>query len=436
MEKILFSGIGNTDPFQGDFDGSMLHIVRHYKPIKVYLYFTKEMYFYDNKVNDCKESIWAIDKNIEIIILPKKEEMIVEAHYPDIYIKPFKKILHKIIKKNRGKEILLNISSGTPSMKNTMLLLSLFNNEINDEVELKTLQVSSPNKGSNFGHRKKEKINDITYHVQNELIDNLEEAPIRITIDNHKQLKINFIANQMIVMLKGYQYVGAYLLIKENKKLFNKDIYLLISHLKNRSTFNIEKADNDLKQLGLTNFIIHNRSLKRVVEYFNIIKINEYNQSYHDTLIMISALTELLFKGIIENLLNIDFQRILTDKKIDIRKVKKHYPKIEVVFNKETQNVFHLKHYHLTTIINLNSQLLSKPHFSLLKVFEEIKEDRDYLAHEVDIYAFNKINHSLIKKALKIINANINDLYKDEYKNEFKNIYDDLNKILIEKLWD
>lgn len=39
--KVLFSPIGNSDPWSNDRDGAMLHIVRHYKPDVVVLFLLK-----------------------------------------------------------------------------------------------------------------------------------------------------------------------------------------------------------------------------------------------------------------------------------------------------------------------------------------------------------------------------------------------------------
>ena len=44
MKKVLFSPIGNTDPIRECYDGACLHIVRHYQPDEVVLFFTKEMW--------------------------------------------------------------------------------------------------------------------------------------------------------------------------------------------------------------------------------------------------------------------------------------------------------------------------------------------------------------------------------------------------------
>ena len=43
MERVLFSPVGDTDPVRGCCDGACLHIVRHYRPTRVILFYTQEM---------------------------------------------------------------------------------------------------------------------------------------------------------------------------------------------------------------------------------------------------------------------------------------------------------------------------------------------------------------------------------------------------------
>lgn len=43
MPDILFTCAGTTDPVRGGHDGGILHIMRHYRPEKVYLFLSKEM---------------------------------------------------------------------------------------------------------------------------------------------------------------------------------------------------------------------------------------------------------------------------------------------------------------------------------------------------------------------------------------------------------
>ena len=62
---VLFSPIGTTDPIREYYDGPMLHIVRHYLPHKVYLYYTREM---DRKREIIKQALKPFNVNIEEII--------------------------------------------------------------------------------------------------------------------------------------------------------------------------------------------------------------------------------------------------------------------------------------------------------------------------------------------------------------------------------
>lgn len=38
--KYLFTAVGYTDPVRDYYDGAILHIIRHYKVEKVFLFFT------------------------------------------------------------------------------------------------------------------------------------------------------------------------------------------------------------------------------------------------------------------------------------------------------------------------------------------------------------------------------------------------------------
>ena len=42
-ECVLFTCVGTSDPVREMRDGSMLHIMRHYRPEKVYIFLSKEM---------------------------------------------------------------------------------------------------------------------------------------------------------------------------------------------------------------------------------------------------------------------------------------------------------------------------------------------------------------------------------------------------------
>ena len=135
---ILFSCVGKSDPVRDMFDGPLLHIVRHYRPGKVYLYYTKEVA--DSRENIVK-SLEPFNVQIDEVF-----SSIEDAHDFDIYIKDFSDIIARINDENDGCELLLNVSSGTPQMISTLCM-----EVVTSKFKLKPVQVSTPSKSSNAG---------------------------------------------------------------------------------------------------------------------------------------------------------------------------------------------------------------------------------------------------------------------------------------------
>lgn len=68
--KVLISFIGGSDPVRDDFDGPMLHIVRHYQPNYVYLLLTEIMQQPLHKQ--------FVLKGIHSVLKPKQQPPVVE----------------------------------------------------------------------------------------------------------------------------------------------------------------------------------------------------------------------------------------------------------------------------------------------------------------------------------------------------------------------
>lgn len=156
--KILFSPVSNTDPIAFGRDGSMLHICRKYKPDYVYIYLTKEMKKFedgeDGKAGD-KRFTKAIEKfneengtKIEYIKVDSKVE---KAHDFDLFYKELQDVLNGIkddfLKEEKEIDVIyLNVTSGTPQMKSALYVLGA----LDEKGWYKSLQVTTPNKSSNY----------------------------------------------------------------------------------------------------------------------------------------------------------------------------------------------------------------------------------------------------------------------------------------------
>lgn len=124
-QKILFSPLGGTDPISNFSDGSMLHICRVYKPDVVFLYLSKEMCEFhkkDDRYLYCIRKLSElIDHKFEVKLIERPE--LENVYEFDFFYKEFESLLREIHRQYDG-EILLNVSSGTPAMKNALNILS------------------------------------------------------------------------------------------------------------------------------------------------------------------------------------------------------------------------------------------------------------------------------------------------------------------------
>ena len=146
--KVLFSNVGMSDPMtifkdkdDGVFDSAILHIVRYYRPDKIYLFMSKEICEFDELDNRYERSIHLLDKNIKVYKIKKNQLCDVQRF--DSFYDEYEKNIEDIIKENgEESQILCNVSSGTPAMKSALQILAVFS-----RYQLIPIQVDDPSKG-------------------------------------------------------------------------------------------------------------------------------------------------------------------------------------------------------------------------------------------------------------------------------------------------
>ena len=128
-KTILFSPLGGTDPISPENcrDGSMLHICRHEKPDKVYLYFSKEMVEYEQKnrrYSYCLEQLMELQKRSFEVEMIKRPDL-VDVQDFDFFYPEFTEIIDRILREEMDETdtLILNISSGTPAMKSALAVI-------------------------------------------------------------------------------------------------------------------------------------------------------------------------------------------------------------------------------------------------------------------------------------------------------------------------
>ena len=175
---VLFSPIGGHDPMGNFSDGPMLRICRVYKPQKVYLFFSKEMWAHrnqDDRYNYCLDRL-CDELNIKIEREELFDETLTEVHLFDEFQQTFTRFLTRIHAENPDSRLIVNISSGTPAMKSCLLFLSKML-----PFEITAIQVSTPQKKQNPGETDPAKL-DIKDMWQYNMDTDIEVNPT----DNHE----------------------------------------------------------------------------------------------------------------------------------------------------------------------------------------------------------------------------------------------------------
>jgi hypothetical protein len=109
LQKILFSALGMTDPIKNDYDGPLLHIMRNYKPQKVYLFMTKrvcELADQDDRYR-LQAARLCEKEGFDCELIELRYEEIDNPQRFDIFYPIFEKNLIDIYNSNPGCQILL-----------------------------------------------------------------------------------------------------------------------------------------------------------------------------------------------------------------------------------------------------------------------------------------------------------------------------------------
>lgn len=251
-KKVLFSPVGGTDPISQDncFDGSMLHVCRHYKPDVVYLYISSEML--KNEENDHRYTLALkllsekINHQFEVKLITRPD--LKNVHDFNFFYKDFDEEV-KSINNTLGEddELLINISSGTPGMKSALNVMSTFG-----EFRCKCIQVANP-EGKIGEHTHRDKYDLNTLWGLNP--DNEDNAKSRCSVVECPNLSLLKSEQTIKSFLKQYDYQAAYSLAKDLERAYSKDaVARYIDYLEfanERSKFkNISSLENKLKDVS------------------------------------------------------------------------------------------------------------------------------------------------------------------------------------------
>lgn len=284
MAAVLYSGIGTTDPIRGMHDGGLMHIMRFFRPEKVYLFLTAEMVRRDRKDHRIGKTFDYIrdhwDGYAPQVI--RFEAPIEDPSDMDALLDPMESLLEQAARENPSHEILLNLSSGTPQMQIILAQMAV-------DLRYRTLgiQIKSPERQSSSAPR----TNRDDFSVDDALELNLDEEPDvvnRCCVPKMMAIRREAARNQLLALVDQRNYAA----IAQMGSQLPAPYPMLARHLDHRSNFRLKEAEEAAAGLGGMKLHAGRGELPyrvyEMVEFFVVLKHLVHLKRYTDFVLRVN----------------------------------------------------------------------------------------------------------------------------------------------------
>ena len=262
--RILFSPLGDTDPVRGCYDGAMLHIVRHYQPERIVLFYTHDMAEKERHDHRYTRAVQRLAPECQI------EEVFTEIRDAHLY-ESFSRILPQEVLRIRetypGSTLLLNLSSGTPQMKTVLAMLA------SDMEDCVGVQVAAPARHSNRANEATQDAEDIAALLENNF-DDEEGAENRCEEPPLSAFHYYAERSRILSLIDSYEYAAAGKIARRSA-LVPPEASLLLSHAERRSMLLTEEAKAVLREYGGKKLFPFTGKTEELVEYFLMMQIDQ-----------------------------------------------------------------------------------------------------------------------------------------------------------------
>ena len=277
MKRILFSPLGDTDPIRDCHDGACLHILRHYQPERVVLFYTKDMENKERRDHRYTRAIHKLSPNCAI-------EEIFSGIVAAYLYEEFSKILPESVQSVRDRypehEILINLSSGTPQMKTVLAMLAA------DTERCRGIQVPSHSGKSN--RKNKPASDDVDVDILLEVnVDDEEGAKNRCEEPPLSVFRYHAEKNRIISLIHAYEYNAA-LTLARSSSLVPADAKQLLKHAAARTDLLPDKARKILAEYNGQKLFFFTGEEELLIEYFLIMQIDQENDHLSNFMLRIS----------------------------------------------------------------------------------------------------------------------------------------------------
>lgn len=299
MVDVLFSCAGTTDPVRSMYDGGMLHIMRHYRPSKVYLFLSDEIAKAEQRDQRFEKAFrYAAEKWDYKFEWHKEVTDIVNVADLDAVSEPLNVYFRRVVAENPGCRVLINLSSGTPQMQIVLAQLAL-----SIQVPVLGVQVLNPEKRSGDSQR----TNDKKYNVDDALESNMDDepdAPNRCVEPKLLAMQRDRQLAQIRSLLTRRDYSA---LAAMNLEL-SPELAQLVHHLAARNELQLDKAAKLARGLKLP-FKLYpalkavDEQYRQLSEYYLLLRNLQKTQRYTEFVLRMNPfLTQLLLRLIEQQL--------------------------------------------------------------------------------------------------------------------------------------
>ena len=383
--KVLISAVGNTDPIRNFHDGALVHIARVYRPDKIIVVFSEELI---RKKDDIEKVIRSIDSQyVPEIVYHEPIILNNEVHIFDTMFDQFDAIIREYY--TNDDEFILNLSSGTPQIKSALFVLNRLS-----EINVKAVQVPSPEKKSNAGVRHDDS-EDIDVLIDTNM-DNKQDYVDRTIEDTSDKFKQGLIKKTLRDFIKKYDY-------KASLEIANQlPDFPGLKDCRKKLQDIVDSLDRqDIPQLLQKKK--WSEEQKKVLNAYLTIDLQKERGNYSEGLIRIKNLTEFILEDYIGN----------------------RYPEFLDNYVNESE-----KYYLGIQDYNKILQIKDRTLYDKIKPILRINKTRNTVAHRLDSIKAEDL------KQLGPVLKTLKGLVKEQYQLTEKdfNFYKDLNKELLELL--
>jgi CRISPR type III-A/MTUBE-associated protein Csm6 len=448
-KHVLFTCVGNTDPIRDNFDGPVLHIIRYYKPHKVYMFFSDEMGRREKKDNRYSRSIELLAEHLGIKVkIEKIFSEIKDPHNFDAYINVFSYLIKDIRSSYPDDTILLNISSGTPQMIATLCLETVI-----AEGKILPVQVETPAKQANRSRPVGEDY-DIELEFQNNL-DNEPESENRCLEPDIMSFKKTLLDTQIKALIDNYNYQGAKTLLRNFYPLPNELVMKLVDHCIYRFELKTDLSSKIISEIdNIDLFPVKDTECRKICEYLNILNIYQKTGDLAGFFLRLNPFIERMQTLFLETFCDFKISKVIERARnnelwVNVDKVRE----VNMELAEKLKQKCYINPIHNAARLNIRLQNIILEHimesndslrkglmqwFNFFILMEKLNQEfRNPLAHEIwgitekEVEAAGNITCEGIIKRLKEL---ILILFKNKCKAEIFKIYEVINEKIMEGL--